>query len=296
MDKTGTLTLGEPTPTETHGLTDHELTIAASLAATSRHPYARAMVQAARRRGLQVEAAADVVETGGLGLALRSDYGEVRLGSARFTGAEASDDAALWLAVPGLPPKPIAMVDRLRSDARSVIAELKSAGLGIALVSGDRKSEVARIAEDVGIVEQAAAMMPADKVHYLNNLAARGRRVLMVGDGLNDAPALAAARASLSPSTAIDISQTAADVIFQGEALAPVVETLGVAQAARRMSLQNFAIAIGYNAVFVPLAVVGLVTPLIAAVAMSASSIAVTANALRLRTRTLRIENRRTST
>jgi Cu2+-exporting ATPase len=139
-------------------------------------------------------------------------------------------------------------------------------------------------AADAGIGTWRAGVRPDGKIARLSELSRQGRKVLMIGDGLNDAPALAAGHASLSPSSAADISQTAADAIFQGERLAPVLETIAVARRARAMSLQNFAIALGYNALFVPLAVAGLVTPLLAAIAMSASSIAVTANALRLRT------------
>jgi Cu2+-exporting ATPase len=173
--------------------------------------------------------------------------------------------------------------DRLRPDAAHVIHQLDAAGLETELLSGDRPAAVAAAAEGSGIVLWKAGALPAEKIARLAELKATGRKVLMVGDGLNDAPALAAAHASLSPSTAADISQTAADAVFQGERLAPILETLAVARAARRMALQNFAIAIGYNLVFVPLAMAGLVTPLIAAIAMSASSIAVTANAVRLR-------------
>jgi Cu2+-exporting ATPase len=152
----------------------------------------------------------------------------------------------------------------------------------VELLSGDRTSITRDVAASVGIDDWRAEQRPGDKIGRIDQHAHAGRRVLMVGDGLNDAPALAAGHASLSPSTATDISQTAAHAVFQGRLLAPVVETLHVARMARQLALQNFAIAIGYNLVFVPLAIAGRVTPLLAAIAMSASSIAVTANALRL--------------
>ncbi len=177
----------------------------------------------------------------------------------------------------------------MRPDAADVIARLTRAGYIIELLSGDRTNAVGEAARAVDIATWRARQKPAEKIARLDALKAEGRKVLMVGDGLNDAPALAAAHASISPSTAADVSQTTADVVFQGERLDAVVEALAVAKASRRMALQNFAISLGYNVLFVPLAIAGFATPLIAAIAMSSSSIAVTANAVRLRGKRLEI-------
>jgi Cu2+-exporting ATPase len=151
------------------------------------------------------------------------------------------------------------------------------------MLSGDRTSVVEHVAKQLGITDWKADCLPADKVAVLDELKNDGRRVAMFGDGLNDAPALAAGFVSISPASAADISQTASDFIFQGEDLNPVVTALETAQKADRLVKQNFALALGYNAIALPLAEAGLVTPLIVAVAMSRSSVPVTLNALRLR-------------
>jgi Cu2+-exporting ATPase len=141
---------------------------------------------------------------------------------------------------------------------------------------------VARVADELGIKVWKAGCSPSDKYARLAELAAQGHRVLMVGDGLNDAPALASAHVSMSPSSAVDVSQTAADIVFQGHRLAPVLESLAVSFKAGTLVKQNFALALGYNMFTIPMAVMGMVTPLIAAIAMSTSSVIVITNALRL--------------
>ena len=160
--------------------------------------------------------------------------------------------------------------------------ELKRRGYPVALLSGDRKGAVEAAARASGITTWLGELTPARKIDWLAECATQGRKVLMVGDGLNDAPALAAAHASLSPASAADISQRAADFVFQGERLAPVLEALSTAKRARNLSLQNFGVAFCYNIVAVPFAMAGYVTPLIAAIVMSTSSILVTLNAARL--------------
>lgn len=283
FDKTGTLSLGRLRLENRVALAPEDLRLAATLAAASRHPLCQALVRAAGGATSRV----DVAEHPGEGLAVRLPEGEVRLGRRTWCGvpahsAEDDDGPELWLAAPGRPPVRFLFRDELRPDAAKVVAQLKRRGLHVELLSGDRAPVVAAVAAAVGIADWRAGCRPADKIARLKALAADGRTVLMVGDGLNDAPALAAAHVSMSPASAADVSQAAADVVFQGDRLDAVREAFDVARRAQRLVLQNFALAIAYNVVAVPFAVAGLVTPLIAAIAMSASSLVVTLNALRL--------------
>ncbi len=292
FDKTGTLTRGEPELTNASDISDDTLLAAARLAAASRHPYARAVVREAHARGLNVQPAENVSETPGAGLSVTSAAGiEERLGSSQWCGVEqdtetlSSPAASLWYKPhDGTPAAAFHFVDALRNDATETIAKAKAAGLNVILLSGDRTAAVEDAAREAGIDQWHAEQRPDQKIKHLERLKAEGRHVLMVGDGLNDAPALATAHASLSPSSAAEVSQIASDGIVQGHRLAPVIDTLAVARRTRTMSLQNFAIAACYNAICIPLAMAGFVTPLIAAIAMSASSILVTSNAMRLTT------------
>ncbi len=280
FDKTGTLTEGLPKLLIDGAWTQEDLRSAACLAAVSLHPLARALTDMAPA----VPAASGVEEVPGHGLRRVTARGETRLGRGDWCGAteSTSDMPELWLARPGRDPVRFAFIDTIRDDAAETIQALRDDGMTVEILSGDRPAAVARVAEALSVDRTRAGAKPADKIARLEELARQGRRVCMVGDGLNDAPALAAASASLSPATAADISQTASDVVFQGQHLAPVAETLRVARRADSLVRQNFALAFTYNVLTVPLAMAGLVTPLIAAVAMSTSSIIVICNALRL--------------
>ncbi|MDH3233188.1 MAG: heavy metal translocating P-type ATPase [Alphaproteobacteria bacterium] len=283
FDKTGTLTTGTPALTPNPNIDDDGLRLAASMAGASRHPLARALARAVP----DVPVAHDVTEEPGRGLSLQTAAGEMRLGSRAWCGIDEGDDSGpeLWLARPNAEPIRFGFSEQLREDAEAVVAALQVRGLAVELLSGDRPATVAAIAARLDISHWRAAQSPADKCARLAELADAGRRVLMVGDGLNDAPALAAAHVSLSPSSAADLSQTAADAVFQGARLAPVLEALATSRRAGALVGQNFALAFGYNLLAVPVAVAGMVTPLIAALAMSASSVAVIGNALRLAAR-----------
>ncbi len=281
FDKTGTLTHGRPALINMDTIYPADLRLAASLAAASSHPLCRALVAAAGAGPL----AENVREEPGMGLVLETGGGDIRLGNGNWCAIDQEQQTAgprLWLTQPDRPPIRFDFSDRARSDALETVAKLRRRGYGVELLSGDRAEAVANIARAVGIDDYRAETRPAGKTDRLAALALAGHKTVMIGDGLNDAPALAAAFASISPADASDISRTAADVLFQGGALAPIVETLDVARRSRALMLQNFGLALAYNAVAVPLAMAGQVTPLYAAIAMSASSLLVTLNALRL--------------
>ena len=172
--------------------------------------------------------------------------------------------------------------DRLRPDARALVRDLESKGLSVEMLTGDVPLIAARIAEEAGIADWHAQVRPEQKARHLEALAKAKIRTLMVGDGLNDAAALAMAHVSIAPGTAADISQKASDMVLRGGDLMPIAEAITVARKARRLVLENFALALAYNLTAIPLAALGMVTPLIAAATMAGSSLLVTLNALRL--------------
>jgi Cu2+-exporting ATPase len=285
FDKTGTLTLGRPVLRPPEGIGREALEAAAALAAGSRHPLARALADWARAAGLRPAEARGLVERPGLGVEAMVRGRAARLGRAEWVGAEQTVDAsasAAWLKLGDAAPLPFLFDDAPRPDAAETLAALAAEGLESEVLSGDREGPAAALAARVGAARWAARLTPEAKIARLETLAAEGRRALMVGDGVNDAPALAAAEVSMAPASGADVGRAAADIVFFGDCLAPVAEARRLAVRTRRVILQNFAIAGAYNAVAIPLAILGHAGPLEAAVAMSTSSALVVANALRL--------------
>ncbi len=311
FDKTGTLTLPEPRVANADAIDSDLLQMAARLALSSRHPLAAAL---AREAAVKTPYE-DAVEEPGQGVRALIDGAEARLGSREFckavlntpfvpaqAGTQSLDrglgDVQPWVPacagtngngsgasqiyfMRGDKGARIEIAQKLRPDAAETVAALRKRGLDLVILSGDRNETVRPVAEALGIVQWQGTLTPAEKIEIIEQFKARGRRVLMVGDGLNDAPSLAAAHVSLSPISAADLTQAHADAVFLGERLGPVADALRVARRARWLMKENLWFAGVYNTIAVPVAIAGLVTPLIAALAMSASSITVTLNALR---------------
>jgi P-type Cu2+ transporter len=286
FDKTGTLTLPEPRVVNAAGLDPELLQMAARLALSSRHPLAVALA----REGVSHIPYDVVTEEPGRGVRAILGGDEARLGSAEFCGlastpnipdsAGANGESHIYF-VYGSRTATIAVSQKLRPDAVEVVTSLRRLGLDLRILSGDRAGAVRPVAEALGIAQWQGELKPAEKIARIEALKAQGRRVLMVGDGLNDAPALAAAHVSLSPIAAADVTQAQADAMFLGERLQPVEDAIAIARHARVLMKENLVFAALYNTIAVPFAIAGMVTPLIAALAMSGSSITVTLNALR---------------
>lgn len=287
FDKTGTLTNGKMTLKNQDAIDPAILKLAASLALSSAHPLAKALSlygdeMTARRYS-------ECVERPGCGIeAIDVQSGaRVRLGRRDWAAPHMKDAghafSELVFSTGPDTAQSFHFTDTLRQGAKDLVSYLKDQGLQVVLLSGDKEAPVSAVAGVLGIHDAISSCRPDEKVDRLNALSAAGRRVLMVGDGLNDAPALRAALVSMSPSSATDIAQVSADIVYQGEDLEPLKRALTMARRADAKVKQNFALALGYNAIAVPLAVCGIVTPLIAAIAMSASSLLVTGNAALLR-------------
>lgn len=278
LDKTGSLTLGrpEPDPAALDALDADAAAVALGLASHSRHPHSRAIEAALLKRGHRAARVNGVAETAGIGMAGSWNGRRVSLGR-----SDAAEVVSTTLRIEGRPDLAISFVDALRPDAEAALARLKSAGLAVSLLSGDNARAVADVAGQLGLPGQAAAS-PADKRAAIGALQAQGHKVLMVGDGLNDGPALAAADASIAPGSASDVGRQAADLVFLGDSLLALPRSVMAARRTMRVVRQNFALAVGYNLLAVPLAIMGYVNPMIAAAAMSGSSLVVVANSLRL--------------
>ncbi|MEQ9260895.1 MAG: HAD-IC family P-type ATPase, partial [Roseovarius sp.] len=283
FDKTGTLTEGTPVLKNLDALSRAEAGLALALAEGSAHPLARAIVKAGRDAGLAPARVSEITEVPGYGTRGVAEGREVRLGRASWTGATGVAQTATFLAREGAEPVALLFEDRLRPGAEEAVAAFRAAGKQVCLISGDTTQAVEALAHRLGITQWMAEALPADKAARVQAMAAKGQHVLMVGDGLNDTAALAAAHVSISPATALDAARVASDIVLLGADLSPLPAACDTARAATRRIRENFRIATVYNVVAVPLAVAGLATPLIAALAMSISSITVSLNALRLR-------------
>jgi P-type Cu2+ transporter len=287
FDKTGTLTLPELDVVNSTSVPKHVFDLAGRLALASRHPVAAAVARASQAKA----PLAGVVEEPGQGVRGVFNGEEVRLGRPSFCNSDQlaneilslDPEASVVAFSQGEVRYVFAVRQRLRVDARATVSALQARGIMVEILSGDREPAVRAAAQALGVCEWRAGVTPADKIARINDLQRHGLKVMMVGDGLNDAPSLAAAYVSMSPISAAHLSQATADLVFLGKPLAPVVAAIDFSRQALRLMRQNLWLAIGYNTLAVPIAIAGFVTPLIAAAAMSGSSLLVMLNALRAR-------------
>ncbi len=287
FDKTGTLTLGQPKLLGLPPMSGDAEAALFALARATRHPLGSAVVAVLEKRGVQQLEAGSFTEVAGLGVEAEFGGRRARLGRPDWLGLEIADgeDDRLLSTAFILEPEPPVLLnfrDELRPEAAETLARLTALGMDSLILSGDRSGAVAAVGGSLG-VRSVAELTPAGKSQAIASICESGRKPLMIGDGLNDGPALRQAHVSMAPAAASDVGQSAADLLFLGNSLMPVAQAVRAARRTMRLVRQNLLIAGVYNLFAIPLAFAGVVTPLIAAVAMSCSSIIVVANSLRLR-------------
>jgi len=283
FDKTGTLTEGKPQLDNLGDHTDDDLAVAYALAQGSSHPLAQAITMTVQDEGIRPARLTEAKEVPGHGIEAIWNGQEVRLGRAEWLGAKALDRTATYLKIGKRPAVAFTFTDNLREGAAEAVAALRKQGMAVTLISGDAPAAVQDVAFRLGIEDYRAGMLPEDKVRAVEALAEDGRSVLMVGDGLNDTAALAAAHVSISPATALEATRVVSDIVLLGRSLEPIGGSVALSRSATKRIKENFAISAGYNVIAIPIALFGFATPLAAALAMSLSSITVSLNALRLK-------------
>jgi copper-transporting P-type ATPase V len=298
FDKTGTLTEGRMRLEEVVG-DERALALAAAAEAGSEHPIARAVVDGARERGLEPAPASDFRSRAGLGVRARVDGTQVLVGrrallenehlvipedvAAEASRLEADGRTAFWVGWDGSARGVLAVADRMKAGAPEAVSDLHALGVEVAMITGDNRATAEAISERVGIDRVLAEVHPEDKVEEIRHLQREGRVVAMVGDGVNDGPALAQADLGMAIGTGTDVAIEASDITLVRGDLAGVVSAIRLSRRTFRTIRENLFWAFGYNVAAIPLAALGLLNPIIAGAAMAMSSVSVLANSLRLR-------------
>jgi len=302
LDKTGTMTLGRPALERicVCGRSGEEdiLRAASAVAQFSEHPLARAVWQAARQRGIRPPQTDHFRSSPGKGVSgqvagaqvsvgseawLRENGTDTRAGLARAEALTAEGLSVVWVGVDRELVGLLAFADPPHPQARAAVQALRKLGVRLRVLSGDRAIAVARVAAELGIEEYQAQLSPQEKLERVQQLVAEGQTVAMVGDGINDAPALAAADVGIALGTGADVAREAADISLVGYSPTLIAETVRIARASLRIMRQNLFWALAYNLVMLPLAMLAPVPPVLASAAMMCSSLTVVGNSLRLR-------------
>lgn len=302
LDKTGTITKGEPEITDIVIVgkysTDELLQLAATAEKGSEHPLGEAIVKGAKEKGLELKEAVNFHAIPGHGIEVEVDYMQILIGNkklmrekqvvfdtylAKAEALENQGKTAMWMAIDGQLAGIIAVADTVKETSAEAIRQLRNMHIEVIMITGDNRRTAEAIANQVGVDRVLAEVQPEDKAAEVEKLKQAGKIVAMVGDGINDAPALAASHVGIAIGTGTDVAIEAADVTLMRGDLTGIVDTIKLSKATMRKIRQNLFWAFAYNVVLIPVAAIGWLTPVLAGAAMAFSSVSVVANTLFLR-------------